>query len=481
MDESRIKEILDKRHPSYAKNIEDWEIIRDCLEYDPSFERKYLLQYPKELGKIYSNRLKRAKYFRLNLTKLVRTTYIGYLCASPPVVSSEIPECVRNFVTGKNRTNLRIDEFSRHIAEWAIPYGKLFIVVDKPNIPVLTELDKQLNNAYPYAYVIHPQDVLDYKMTGRYFDWVIIRETYREDDSWDDSGTVCIRYRVWLKDRVMCISHDQEKDSFSIVEESANPLGVIPIVLYERGDSMSSVAKLEVGIFNLRSQLDEVHLQTTFPQLIIPHQGDIETAVSTVQAMGVHSVIPFDSLIGAPAYLTAPIQPAQELRSAIHNGVNQALNIELLDGESGAADERGRNRETSGTSRAYTFEKLNKKLATDSDTLETTINQLLKFVCLWENESWDNLPEIMVDYPSNFEVKSIPQEIENFANIVSLDIDSPTFKSEISKNFVQRVMPKMSTATMLKVHEELDSSTDGFGQRIEKDDRENSIDRQRES
>jgi hypothetical protein len=49
----------------------------------------------------------------------------------------------------------------------------------------VSEQDKQANKVYPYGYVVHPQHVLDYCKTGESFDWLLICETYREDDSFE--------------------------------------------------------------------------------------------------------------------------------------------------------------------------------------------------------------------------------------------------------------------------------------------------------
>lgn len=173
--------------------------------------------------------------------------------------------------------------------------------------------------------------------------------------------------------------------------------------------------------------------------------------------MGLHSILPYHAESGAPQYLSPPSGPAQELRQSIQEMVRMALALALLEGETAA--EEGPQAGASGVSKAYTFEKLNKRLATIADTIQTAFAKVLRLVCLWQREDPDKLPAVPWDFPETFQVESLAQELEVIGAALGLNPPSATLRAELQKKLARKLLPKAEPATIETIDGELEAGT----------------------
>ena len=109
----------------------------------------------------------------------------------------------------------------------------------------------------------------------------------------------------------------------------------------------------------------------------------------------------------------------------------------------------------SGVAKAYEFDKLNKLLATKADNLEQTERDIAWLFGLWMDAE---KVDYVVDYPEDFDVKSLAAEIQMAQELSILSV-SDTFTKEIHKSIVKKVLPKMLDKTEEKILAEIDQAS----------------------
>jgi hypothetical protein len=236
---------------------------------------------------------------------------------------------------------------------------------------------------------------------------------------------------------------------------------------------VADIAHLDRGIFNKCSLQDEIHYQVTFPQMAIPYEGELfdDEGLTgegrSILEMGLHTVIPYSTQAGEPKYITPSSEPSQDLGASIAQMTHLAFSLALLDGE--VATE-GTRTSASGVSKAYTFEKLNKRLASIADTQEAGWAKVFLLVCKWQGEDPEQLPPIPWDFPEQFEVRSLAQEIEDLAAILAGNPPSGILKAELWKRIAKKALPKLDAALMGQIEEEIEvlstTSLQGEGNRL---------------
>lgn len=472
-----IRVMLEKRNPEWEVNNAEWGFLRQALEGGHTYVAGNLYRHELEDPKIFAGRQMRAADHHYNLTRLVIDSYEGYLFQVPPTLAPKSPACIEAYADKAGQDECSLSDFTKEVTRWLLAYGVIYIATDKPEAvrPEGRELSAQEEadqGLVPYSYVIHPQYMLDGKLEKGRFLWCIVQEDSRDDQDPESTGEPIVRYRVWEKDRIRVYRKDpktskKQSPAYLLESEIKNELGYIPIVPVYYGETskdfscpglISDIAHIDRAIFNKGSLLDEVHYKVTFPQLVIPYGGNLfgDTGLSPegqqIVTMGLDSFIPFQADTGEPKFLNYPEGPAKELREAIKEMVIHATALALLDGEAA----QGTTRETaSGVTKSYIFQKLNKRLATIADTLEDAFRNVFKDVQAWTGDD-SELPDNPLDFPNQFEVKSLTQEITDYIAVLGIGISSPTFKAEVYKKVVRLSMPKLDDEALTAIDNEIE-------------------------
>ena len=480
--EDPIKRLIKRRHPEHARMLEEWKFLRQAVEGGPGYANEgNLFRHPRERADVYAARLKRAADHHYNLTGQVISTYVGYLFQVNPTASSELPDYLKAFVDRADDEGRPLLELAKDMATWCLGYGVIWVAVDKPAAPVevVSRADEQRLDLSPYAYLVHPTHVLDGRIERGEVKWLLVQEDIRDDvDPLNSSGAMISRYRLWTPDGFLLITPKQGQGSQEeyTTAEGKHKLGRVPFVPVRYGSGcgfacpglVADIAHLDRAIFNKTSLLDEIHNVATFPQLTYPYTGDLYeddgqggfklTAEGQgVLTVGLHDVIPFNSEAGSPGYIAPPSGPAEVLGKGITDMVRLLLGLALLDGDTGTPD-GGAQAAPSGVSKAYTFEKLNKRLATIAARIEAGILDVFRLVALWNGRKAEEVPPNAYDMPENFEVKALAAEIEEALTILGGAPPSSTLKAEIWKAIVRKRFPKLDEETLKKIDEEIEAT-----------------------
>lgn len=492
-----LAKLVGRRHPDYGRFEPLWRFVRDALEALPNeYAEAHLHKHPREAKEVFAARKKRAADHRYNLTRGILECYLGYLFKQRPTLADDLPDCATAFVGTADRDGRPAIDLARDVAHWGLGYDVVWIGVDKPPLPAEAEPGAAALSAQrerdlglmPYAYVVPPQDVLDGRIVKSKIEWLLVRETERDDeDPWESSGALMERYRLWTRAGWTLIEMIKASKGaparYELVGEGTHTLGEVPFVQVRFGSGsgfaslglMAEIAHLDRAIFNHMSLVDEIHYGVTFPQLVFPYRGELYARTDSGDAcehtpeakailrVGVHDVIPFPvpeegSAGPLPQYISPPSEPAEELRKAIDEMVRLALALAALDGEVATESDAGGARlAASGVSKAYTFEKLNRRLAGYADTLQTAFRKVLELVCRWQGEDPEALGEVPWDFPDDFDVRSLAADIENLVMVLGAAPPSPTLRAEMWKDAAAKLLEKSEPEVLEAVFAELDA------------------------
>lgn len=479
MQTDPLKKLIERRSPEWQANAAEWQFLRVAVEGGPGYVDGNLFKYQLEEATIYADRKQRAADNHFNLPCLVLDAYEGYLFQVDPMRGDGLPECVLAFLDAADQEGNDIGYFARNVARWMMGMGIVWVCVDKPSVSEApaNALQEREQGIAPYAYIVHPTHILDGKIERGEIVWLLVQEDTRDDDDpMTSTGETYTRWRLWERDRWRLFEAQKttQGDVIVMVDEGVNTLGVVPFVpfRYSTGSGFASaglindIAHLDRAIFNKASQLDEIHYRTTFPQLAVPHKGDLYRTINgpdgdtvdvltgagqAMLTMGLATVIPYHTESGAPSFIVASTEPAKELARSIEVLTHQALSMALLDGEMG----KDHASSASGVSKAYTFEKLNKRLASIGDTLEAGLQKVCELVCLWQGEPQE-LPQVL-EFPDTYEVRSLAQEVVDALSLQGLGVTSPTFIQQLQKTIVRKALPNLDDDLQAQIDAEIEA------------------------
>jgi len=457
------KTIISNRHPSYSSWVEQWSFFKHSYLGGADYISENLFRYFKEGDQEFIGRAKRA--YRENHTKRVVDLINTYLFKAQAVRETEntlIAEFMDD-IDGRGKT---ADRFMKTASQWASVMGRVYIVVDKMPIPEEQKTGTQADNlkSKPYCYLIFPQDVLDiaFDDAGR-VKWALIRESYRDDsDPFTASQTVEVQYRLWEVAK-WTLFDDAGKD----IDKGETGLDCVPIIILDNeeqeeyaGQSLiSDIAYIDRAIFNNWSRLDTIVCDQTFSQLIFPIEGlaaDIITDDNLRQqfmTLATNRIILYSAQAqAAPAFISPDASQAQFILTMIERQTKQLYATLGLQSETGTESNT-----QSGVAKAFDFDKLNKLLANKADNLEQAEWEVYSIGAKWMGITGD--VDVLVDYPEEFDVKTLADEIKVAQELALLDI-SVTFTKEINKLIVQKAIPKAEDKTIKDIYAEIDAGAE---------------------
>lgn len=457
---------LERRHPQYEAYAAHWSFLRDSYVGGPEFIGSHLFRFWREKDPKWKNRLQRA--YRYNFARKVTDIITGYLWEQPPSRNiDKLPEKLKAFWHDADREGNSIDAvMAQQVSPWVCVYGRPWIVVDKPREVGATREDAKRDRLHPYLTVVAPTDVLDARFANGELEWILLRETVRDDlNAKLSRGGIGEQFRLWTKTNWevwKLLDRGKTKEAVFVAGD-AHELGVVPVVPMDFKAAISrfvspsliwEVAYLDRSIFNHLSLLDEELYNATFSQLAIPWQailagqgmpegnGQVDAAAGArkhVAEIGTEEVFVYDGKAGtAPAYVAPDPAPAQTLENRVEREINEIFRHLSLAGE--MAQEAST--PTSGISKEHEFRKLNKMLATLGDNHESAERSILRIAARWEGEDPAKIPDDVVDYPESFDVTTMMEELEEIREMTTAGLPDLVV-NEARKETVTRRFSKL--------------------------------------
>lgn len=425
--QKKIKEIIERRHPMYAELRPHWDFLASSYNGGRAWFKSNIFRYIKEGDQEFRDRVERA--YRFNHTRETVDLVNKYLFRAPVARKrDDAPAPVKAFWEKVNSQGLDIDEFMRVVSLKQSIFGRPWVVIDNRN----TEEGKGVDL---YAYVVPPQQVVDYATdpTGDTL-WVLIEEHVRDDaNPLDCTGEMYKRYRLWTREEwylFECVGKEkvsgsnEEQEVWDQVDGAVHGLGLVPAIpannaigsdLWDCPALIADVAYLDRAVSNYASNLDAIIQDQTFSQLAMPAQGVLpgDDAYNKVLEMGTKRVFLFDGEGGAaPQFLSPDPTQATLILAAIGQLINEIYHSVGLAGERTKQDNSKGIDNSSGVAKTKDFERVVALLSSKADALEVVEYKMIKVICAWAEVAEPE--QDLVNYPveSQFDVRTLYDEID---------------------------------------------------------------------
>lgn len=453
--------MLMRRHPEYSRMAPKWDFWLDSYMAPlDEYAKLYLFKNEKEGVEEYAERCKRA--YRENHSKRVVDLINTYLFKEEATRNTE-NELLRGFFKDADGRGKSLTQFMKSVSLFSSIAGRVYIVVDRKEPAELTGTHADTVNSSVYCYMLLPQDVLDISFDDYgVVRWALVQEHVRDDeDPFTSSGEMKKRFRLWTKDEWFVWDSGDENFTAS----GRTGLGMVPIIPVNNEESVSDyyapslisdVSYLDRAIFNNYSRLDVIVNEQTFSQLIFPIEAALTSSVvddaklrSEMMTLAANRILFYSASSEAkPAYISPDASQAEFILSMLQHQTKQLYaSIGLQNEASSEAKDY-----KSGLSKSYDFDKLNKLLASKADNLEQAEAEIFKIFKKWK--AIEDV-EIEVDYPEEFDVKTLAQEIMLAQELSLLDI-SQKFIKEVFKKVVAKALPKATKEVLDEINKEID-------------------------
>ncbi len=468
----QLKELVQRRHPQFECHLTHWAFLEATYDGGREWFNENIFRYIKEGDSEFKDRVNRA--YRFNHTREVVDLINKYLFKQNIVRNDEdAPESVKKFWQRSTRNGMGISDFSRQISKKTSIYGRVAIVVDRTTAEgeIVSKADEKAANLQTYAYIVPPEQVLDYSYDEQgALNWILLLEQVRDDaDPLTSSGKVGVRYRLWTKTYWLLIEEKGKGKSktWQITDSGTHDLGEVPVVLadhivsddlYVSPAMIDDIAYLDRAVANYLSNIDAIIQDQTFSQLAMPAQG-VEPGTDSydkMKEMGTKRIFLYDGGDSAnkPFYLSPDVKQAQVIITTIKTIINEIYHTVGLAGERTKQDNALGIDNSSGVAKAYDFERVNALLAAKADSLEMTENKIVRLVCLWNGENMPDEEKEFVTYPNNFDTRGLYDEFDLAARLMLVDAPD-SVRREQMQSVLDKLFPQLPQAKRVEIEKEL--------------------------
>lgn len=470
--QKQIKDLIARRHPLFADHKAHWSFLQQTYDGGRDWFKDHIFRYIKEGEQEFAERLLRA--YRFNHTREVVDLINKYLFKQNIVRNEEdASDPVKEFWKKSTRNGMGISDFSRQISKQTSIFGRVAIVVDRTTTTgqILSKSDEKKAGIKTYAYVVPPEQILDYSYDDLgSLNWILLQEQVRDDiDPMTSSGCSGLRYRLWTKQSWLLIEEvkNGRTKSWVITQVGDHNLGVVPVILadhivsdnlYVSPAMIDDIAYLDRAVANYLSNLDAIIQDQTFSQLAMPSQGVVpgEDAYEKLKEMGTKRMFLYDGgeARNVPFYLSPDPKQAQMIVTTIKTIINEIYHTVGLAGERTKQDNALGIDNSSGVAKAYDFERVNALLAAKADSLELVENKIVRLVELWNGEEIDE-DDSLVSYPNNFDTRGLYDEFDLAARLMLVDAPDSVRRQQMS-SLLDKLFPQISEEKRKEMDSEME-------------------------
>ena len=444
---------LESTHPDYGAFIREWRFfIRSYFGGKEYKDGNYLLQHPFESAVNYNRRREISYYY--NYCAPIVDIFVSHLfrqkakrdfgtLAKDPLFAA--------FLKDADLEGASFRQFMHEAARLASIYGRVSIIVDRPKLYAETVAEAESFDIRPYLTIVTPENLLDWSEKRDATGKPALEEVKISEG--DDT------YRVWNREGWKLWGIDSESGDVKLIDSGEHALGVIPMVtLYNKrsGRNMlgisdiQDIADINKNIYYLCSDAKEIIENTAFPMLALPYEKGVR---DEERHIGPRNILQFDPSEpnSKPYWLEAPHSSLTEIREWVKQDINEIHRIAKMGGVK-ATEDFAQSR--SGVAIELEYQQLHAVLSEKGDNLEEAETRLLELWALWQGKSFDGC----IDYPDDFSVRDLDRDLERAIKAVSIEIASPTFKSELEKKIVGSALPKLNDEVRARIDSEIETN-----------------------
>lgn len=473
-DQKRLRKFVERRHPKYKELLPHWNFMQATYDGGREWFKDNVFRYIKEGDKEFGDRLKRA--YRFNHTREVVDLINKYLFKQSITRNTkDAPDCLKQFWKKSTKNGLSIDDLMRQVSKRTSQYGRVGIVVDmtkpKTDVEVVSVADEKKADLKAYAYIVGPQQLLDYSFDEHGdLQWVLIHEIGRDDsDPFGSDGEPIHRFRLWTKTD-WTLYEDQrmastKKTKIVLIDSGQHELGEVPVILadnmigeeeYQASALIDDIAYLDRAVANYLSNLDAIIQDQTFSQLAMPAQNVIpgEDSYKKMVEMGTNRVFLYDGESNTqPFYLSPDVKQADLIMTAVNKIIGEIYHTVGLAGERTKQDNAMGIDNSSGVAKAYDFERVNALLCAKSDSLEWVEERISRLVAKWHGESEKDV-DTLVSYPDNFDTRGLYDEFDIAARLMLIDAPDLIRRQQMEA-VLEKLFPQLAKDIKAKMLSEL--------------------------
>lgn len=456
-EQKKLKALISRRHPEYECHLLHWRFLEATYDGGREWFKANIFRYVKEGEGEFAERLLRC--YRFNHSREVVDLLNKYLFKQVIVRSVDAPDAVQKFWLQATKNGLGIKEFARQVSKKASVFGRVGIVVDNTaRVAVASVADEQALGVRTYAYVVRPEQLLDYSYDENGdLNWILIQECTRDDvDPLTSSGVERARWRLWTKMDWRLFEERGRGNRKTVVQIDAGEhrLGMVPVILHDNvitdedyvsPSLIGDIAYLDRATANYLSNLDAIIQDQTFSQLAMPAQNVLPGSdnYNTMMDMGTKRVFLYDGEGGAaPMYLSPDPKQAAMILAVVNKIISEIYHTVGLAGERTKQDNAMGIDNSSGVAKAYDFERVNALLQAKADSLEVFENKLARLVALW-NGVEKQIVDDVVSYPDNFDTRGLYDEFDISARLMLIEAPG-SVRQEQMKSVIDKLFPQLA-------------------------------------
>jgi hypothetical protein len=380
-------------------NLDNW-LYRFELESDWSYQQRLLLSH--DFG---------------DSGRIIRS-YVGHLARANHFIEFDLKDETINEKVYRNIDNAdtSLQVFESEIAAEILGMGKCWILVKADEAGI------------PYSEIIPREDVLDweYDSNGN-----LLFVKYRDTRSIiENFKRVVIDQIKLIYDQEVIIAEkrqDETNRSWKMAEPIPNPLGKIPIVDIWYGDEarpiIETVAKIQVNLFNLDSELRQLIRNQCLSILQLPQGG--KDALQNLSANSFFEVTATNADVAKwISYPGSSLDPQFRYLDWLIKRIVDAANV--------------RNKEDmniSGLSKQWDFLETETILSILVDSIAPGMKQIIDFMYEWRGLVSDSVYEI----EKVFDIKKLSEKLDQIIKAMSIGL-GPTAEENLRQQLVDEMV-----------------------------------------
>ena len=419
-------------HEAYKYYINRWQFLGDSYQggYD-YFMGRYLEPYLYESRDDYEKRLRAIGLD--NHTKSIVDLYNSFLFRKEikrDYGSIENDPGLKPFLADADLDGRSFLAFLRDVSTYAMVYGNVWVICDKPQTQVFTRADELNQGIRPYVSLFTPDNVLDWeyerKANGLYeLTYLKVKEEVHKDKQY---------IREYTPEEINVYLIDGSEKTGDLYETVPNTLGKVPAVcVYAqrsniRGVGVSAVgdiADIQKEIYEMSSEIEQIVRLTNHPTLV--------KSVDTEASAGAGSIIQMPQGMD-PGLKPFLLQPDGASIEAVLQSIQKKT--ESIDRSASLAGIRSvESRRLSGVALTSEFQTLNSKLSSFALNMEHAEEQIWRLWAMYQGKVWDGY----VEYPRSFSIQDKANDIAMLKMAKEANISDVKINSKIDKMIYETI------------------------------------------
>jgi len=435
------------------------QFLLDAYEGKGGFlDGSYLIPHPRESKEKFKRRKELAVY--PNYVKKVVDSYLSHLFKKSPIRSIETQE-YQEFIQDVDKQGTYIDEYMKRAFKLAVLAGTIFFIVDKPSGKARTKLEEKQLDLRPYLAIRLPSQLYSYTFDqfGR-LSSITFQETV--------PSTSILSYGKQLRGKIIYRYFDTEKWIIStdpelkeIERQGTHNLGVVPVVPLHSTDPLLptsltatpwilDLANLNFDLYNALSELRELFRNQTFSIFTIPIKDQADAERLKDLTISTENAIPYNPEGGGkPDFVAPPPEPVQSYMQYIEKTIEQIYKLANLEFTGGV--------QKSGIAKEYDWLEFNRTLTSFALQCEQAEYKIAELVCKWQEVEFKGY----IQYPRDFSIKNLAQELEIAMNAITAQILPPTGVVELRKKLTRDMLGEFVDDKLLsQMDEEIEKEND---------------------